>query len=332
MWMLILVLSLSMVLAACSGTGSQADDEEGTPAEEEQSEEERDWPRQLSMATGGTGGTYFPLGGEMANIITDLTGVTTTAQVTNASVENMNFLSKGEVDLAFTQSDIAEYAAQGMLMFEGHPIDNIRAIGTLYPETIQIVTRADSGIESVEDLRGKTVSVGAPGSGTMANAEQILEVHGMTFQDLKAQNLAFDESVEGIQDGYIDAAFITAGTPTGAVTSLAAMTDIRIIPIAGDKIQALIEKYPYYAEDTIPAAAYNLPEDIKTVAVKSMLVVREDLDTQLVYEIAKAIFDNVEKLTHSKAQYISAEGALQGLSMELHPGAARYFEEKGLDP
>ncbi|WP_456275733.1 TAXI family TRAP transporter solute-binding subunit [Bacillus sp. AK128] len=302
----ILMVGLSMILSACGGK------------------------QLVSVVTGGTGGTYYPLGGAMADIITDNTDVEATAQSSGASAENMQTLADNEADIAFVQTDIASYASEGTLMFEGNAITNVQAIGTLYPETIQIVTLADSGINSIEDLAGKTVSVGAPGSGTYANAEQILEIHGMTVDDLNAQNLAFDESTEGIQDGNIDAAFITSGTPTGSVEALSAIKGVKLIPIEEDKIEELIAKYPYYAKDVVPTGTYGLESEVTTVAVLAMLAVTSELDEDTVYEITKAIFENTDKITHAKGELITAESALDGLGIELHPGAEKYFEEKGL--
>ncbi|HWO96773.1 MAG TPA: TAXI family TRAP transporter solute-binding subunit [Bacillus sp. (in: firmicutes)] len=313
----LLMLCLMMILAACGG-GETATNGSGGGK------------KQLSIVTGGTGGTYYPLGGAMADILSDNTDASVTAQASGASAENMQTLSTGDADIAFTQTDIASYASEGKMMFDGKPITNIKAIGTLYPETIQIVALKESGIQSVEDLKGKTVSVGAPGSGTYANAEQILEIHGMKIGDIKAQNLSFDESTEGIQDGTIDAAFITAGTPTGAVESLSATKEVSIIPIADDKIQALIDKYPYYVKDVVPSGTYKLPSDVNTVAVQAMLAVTEDLDEELVYSITKAIFENTDKITHAKGQLIKAENAVEGAGIPFHPGAEKYFKEKGL--
>ncbi|MDQ0243857.1 TRAP transporter TAXI family solute receptor [Bacillus fengqiuensis] len=313
----VLMLCLMMILAACGG-GETATNGSGGGK------------KQLSIVTGGTGGTYYPLGGAMADILSDNTDASVTAQASGASAENMQTLSTGDADIAFTQTDIASYASEGKMMFDRKPITNIKAIGTLYPETIQIVALKESGIQSVEDLKGKTVSVGAPGSGTYANAEQILEIHGMKVEDVKAQNLSFDESTEGIQDGTIDAAFITAGTPTGAVESLSATKEVSIIPIADDKIQALIDKYPYYVKDVVPSGTYKLPSDVHTVAVQAMLAVTEDLDEELVYNITKAIFENTDKITHAKGQLIKAENAVEGAGIPFHPGAEKYFKEKGL--
>lgn len=320
----VMILSLTMIIAACGG----GNNEDNTGAEGENGDGGK---QNLSLLTGGTGGTYYPLGGQIGKIITDNTDANITPQTSGASAENMETLRAGEAEIAFTQTDIAAYALEGKEMFEGDPIDNIQAIGSLYPETVQLVTTANSGIKSVEDLKGKSVSIGAPGSGVFINAMQILEIHGLTSDDIKAQNLSFDESTDGIQSGNIDAAFVTAGAPTGAVEALSAQNDVVIIPLADDKIQSLIEKYPYYAEDTVPSGTYKIESDVKTVAVKAMLVVSKDLDENLVYEMTKALYENTKNITHAKGEFITPETALEGLgNMELHPGAAKYFEEKGI--
>ncbi|WP_368298346.1 TAXI family TRAP transporter solute-binding subunit [Cytobacillus firmus] len=315
-----LLLALTMVLAACGGGKDEGggDGEGGA-----------DKPKFMSIVTGGTGGTYYPLGGSFAEIISDATGIDTNAEVSGASAENMNTLKDGNAEIAFSQTDIASYAQEGKLMFEGAAVDNVSAIGTLYPETIQIVTTAKSGIKSVEDLKGKKVSIGAPGSGTAANAEQILEVNGIKLDDIKKQDLSFDESTAGIQDGTIDAAFVTAGTPTGAVEGLSATEDVVIVPIEQDKIDALIEKYPYYVKDEVPSGTYKLAEAVPTVAVQAMLVVSNDLSEDVVYDVTKAIFENLDKVTHAKGKMIKAENAVKGTGIELHPGAKKYFDEKG---
>jgi uncharacterized protein len=318
-----LLLALSVILAACGGNSNEGGSDNGGEGGSEK-------PKFLSIVTGGTGGTYFPLGGAFADIISDETGIQANAETSGASAENMNTLKDGNAEIAFSQTDIASYAKDGKLMFEGAAVDNVSAIGTLYPETIQIVTTAKSGIKSVEDLKGKKVSVGAPGSGTNPNAEQILEVHGMTFDDIDKQDLSFDESTAGIQDGTIDAAFVTAGTPTGAVEGLSATEDVVIVPIEQDKIDALIEKYPYYIQDEVPSGTYGLADAVATVAVQAMLVVSNDLSEDTVYDITKAIFENTDKITHAKGELITAESALNGVGIEVHPGAQKYFDEKGV--
>lgn len=312
----VVVLALLLVfgiLAACSNGGA---------------------PSSLSIATGGTSGTYYPLGGGMAQIFTKNV-VNTTAEVTGASVENMQLLKSSDVDLAFTQSDIADYASKGTLMFaEGGAIDNINAVASLYNETIQIIVAASSDIRSVEDLKGKKVSIGAPGSGTEANALQILEIHGMGEADLgQVQRLNFGDSSSYIQDGTLDAAFVTAGTPTSAVSELAATVGARVVNIADDKIDALIAKYPYYAAQTIEGGTYTgFDETVKTVAVKAQLVVRKDLDEDTVYKLTKSLFENLDSLVavHQKASEIKLQSALEGVSLTIHPGAKKYFDEAGV--
>lgn len=319
---MVILLTLSMILAAC-GNKQEVEEKPGSGAEEDNSEF-------ISILTGGTGGTYYPLGGSFAEIIKDATGIDTNAETSGASAENMTTLKNGDAEIAFSQTDIASYAVDGKLMFENNKVDNVQAIATLYPETIQIVTTKDSGIASVEDLKGKKVSVGAPGSGTVANAEQILEVHGMTFDDIEKQDLSFDESTQGIQDGTIDAAFVTAGTPTGAVESLGATEDVVIVPIEQDKIDSLIEKYPFYVKEEIPTGTYGLESAVTTVAVQAMLVAGSDLSEDVVYDVTKAIFENLDKVTHAKGKLIKVENALNGVGIEVHPGAQKYFDEKGV--
>lgn len=316
-----MLLAVSLVLAACGGEEKKGSND---------GEDKGDKKVLLNLVTGGTGGTYYPLGGSFADIITKNTNGETTAQTSGASAENMEAIKSGDADIAFTQTDIASYATEGKLMFDGKPITNVKAIASLYPETIQIVTTAKSGIKTVKDLKGKSVSVGAPGSGTYANAEQILEVYGLTMKDIKAQNLSFDESTGGIQDGTIDAAFITAGTPTGAVESLAATTDVVVVPLDADKITELISKYPYYAEEEIPADTYGIKDAVQTVAVQAMLVVSDELEEDLVYDITKAIYENLDKVTHAKGKLIKVENALNGVGIDVHPGAKKYLDEKGV--
>lgn len=311
-------LAGSVFLAGCGDdTATETEGEGGEAAD----------PEFLSILTGGTTGTYYPLGGAMATIIENETGLDTTAEVSQASAANMTALADGAAQIAFVQTDTAFYAAEGSNMFEGEVIDTVSAIGALYPETIQLVTTANSGIASFDDLAGKSISVGAPGSGTYINAEQLLEIHGMTMEDIDAQNLDFGESQESLQAGQIDAAFITAGTPTGAVESLGATADVVIVPVDKAKADELIEKYPYYAHDTVPSGIYGLTEEVPTVSVLAMLVVQNELSEDLVYNITKSIYENTDQIQHAKAELIKAETALEGVGIDIHPGAQKYFDE-----
>ncbi|MFJ3390435.1 TAXI family TRAP transporter solute-binding subunit [Lysinibacillus sp. NPDC086135] len=312
-----------LILAACgsdSGTGSK-DSNKGESASS-------DKPKFLNLLTGGTQGTYYALGGTFADFISKETGIKTTAEVSQASAANMTALQDGKGEIAFVQSDIAYYATEGKFMFEGKKIDSIAALGALYPETVQLVTTEASGIKSYADLKGKKVSVGAPGSGTYANAEQLLEIHGLTMDDIKAQNLDFGESTDGLQSGQIDAAFITAGTPTGAVEALNATTKVNIIGMDAGKADELIAKYPYYAKDTVKAGTYGIANDTETVSVLAMLAVKKDLPEDVVYSMTKAIYDNSGKISHAKGEFIKAKTGLDGISIDVHPGAQKYFNER----
>ncbi|HLR22225.1 MAG TPA: TAXI family TRAP transporter solute-binding subunit [Pseudogracilibacillus sp.] len=325
----LLMLMLSVVLVACGGGNDTDNNADGN---NNNGDAEADAPDFLSFLTGGTSGTYYPLGGAIATIISDETGIQTDAVSSNASADNIEALRDGEAEIAFTQTDVASNAVEGINSFDGDPVDNVLGLGALYPETIQIVTTDKSGIESVEDMEGKKVSVGAPGSGTYVNAEQILEVHGLSMDDIDAQNLDFGESTGGIQDGNIDAAFITAGTPTGAVEELQASADVSIVPVEKDKADELIEEYPYYAEDTVEEGTYDIEEDVDTVAVLAMIVVTDDIPEDTVYDITKAIYENTDDIAHDKADAISKDSALDGLGdLELHPGAEKYYEEEGIE-
>ncbi|GIN97838.1 C4-dicarboxylate ABC transporter substrate-binding protein [Siminovitchia terrae] len=318
------MLVLTLVLAACGGGNDKGKDKVG------EGEKGKDYGvKVIRIATGGTGGTYYPLGGDFANFIKKATGIETNAITSSASTENMELIKKGKAEIAFTQMDIATYAIEGTKMFK-EKVDNIEGMGVLYPEAIQLVTTEKSGIHSVADLKGKNVSVGESESGTLANAEQILEMYGMSLDDVKASDLSFDDSMAGMQDGTIDAAFITATTPTGAVEGLAATDKVTIVPIDHDKIAALIKKYPYYSKETIKKGTYDAKNDIHTVAVQAMLVVNSDLSDDLVYEMTKAIYENTDKIGHEKGKQISAKHALDRMTIELHPGAKKYFDEKGI--
>jgi len=308
------VLAL-FVLAACGSDSSSGKGEK---------------PKFLSILTGGTTGTYYPLGGMFAQLIEKETGIKTSAEASQASAANMTGLKEDKAEIAFVQTDIAYYATNGELMFEGDKIDMISALGALYPETVQLVTTAKSGIKTFDDLKGKKVSVGAPGSGTYANAEQLLEIHGLSMDDIKPQNLDFGESQESIQSGLIDAAFITAGTPTAAVETLNATTEVVIVPVEDAKADELIKKYPYYAKEVVPAGTYGLKDDVPTVSVGAMLVVKNDLSEDVVYEMTKAIYEGAGSLTHPKGKFIKAETGLDGIGIPVHPGAKKYFDEKGV--
>lgn len=282
----------------------------------------------LSLVTGGQQGTYYALGGSFAEFISEETGIKTTAEVSNASSANVTALQDGNAEIAFTQSDIAYYAKNGEQMFKDKEVKDLMAVGGLYPETIQLVTTKDSGIKSFADLKGKKVSVGAPGSGTLANAQQLLEIHGLTLDDIDAENLDFGESTDGLSSGQIDAAFLTSGYPTAAVEALNATNKVVIVPVEAAKAEELIEKYPYYTKDVITKGTYGLTEDVPAVSVLAMIVVKKDLPEDIVYGITKAIYSNTDKISHARGANIKIEKALDGVGIEVHKGAKKFFDEQ----
>ena len=313
--LLLAIISLFiLVLAAC-----------GTDSGNSGSSEDYDY---LSLVTGGSQGTYYALGGSFAEFISEETGIKTTAEVSNASSANVTALQEGNAEIAFVQSDIAFYAKNGEQMFKDKAVKDLVAIGALYPETIQLVTTKDSGIKSFEDLKGKKVSVGAPGSGTLANAQQLLEIHGLSLDDIKAQNLDFGESTDGLSSGQIDAAFITSGYPTSAVEALNATNDVVIVPVEAAKAEELIEKYPYYAKDVITKGTYGLTEDVPAVSVLAMIVVKKELPEDIAYGITKAIYSNTSKISHARGASITIDKALDGIGIEVHKGAQKFFDEQ----
>jgi len=323
---LVLVLVLGIMLVGCA------------PKEEPKQEEKKEAAAEkifLNIATGGTAGTYFPLGGAMAEIWNkNIPGMNATAESTGASVANINMLRDGKVEVIFVQNDVAYYAANGTEIFEGTnnggKYAGLRGLNTLYPETVQIITFANKGIDTITDLKGKKVAVGAAGSGTEANARQILEAAGLTYDDITEQYLSFAEAAQNLKDGNIDAAFITAGHPTAAVQDIAAQNEVKVVSIPSDLADKLIEKYPFYTKITIPAGTYTkFDADAETVAVMAMLAVDEKLDTELAYNLLKTMYANTDRLkaSHANGALIKKETGKNGMSLDLHPGAEKFFNE-----
>ncbi len=285
----------------------------------------------LNIATGGTAGTYYPIGGAMAEILNNnIEGMNASAQSTGATVANINMLQEGSVDLAIVQNDIAYYAANGIEMFDGKKIDNLRGIASLYPETCQIITLDATGIKSIAELKGKRVAVGAMGSGAEANARQILEAYGITYDDIDEQFLSFSEAANALKDGNVDAAFLTAGYPTAAVQDIASQNPIRVLPVEADKADALIAKYPFYTKVVIPAGTYaGFEEDVPAISVMAMLVCTDKIDEQMGYDITKALFSNLDRIkaAHAVGKFITKESVMEGMPITMNAGAEKYFKE-----
>lgn len=285
----------------------------------------------LSIATGGTSGTYYPIGGAIAKVLNEnIAGMNASAQSTGASVTNTRLIYNKEVELAILQNDIASYAVNGEKQFADNQVNNMTGIASLYPEIIQIVVRSDAGISSIADLKGKKVAVGAPGSGVEANASQILDFFGLSYDDIDEDYLSFGEAASRLKDRQIDAAFLTAGIPTAAVMDVAATQDITLLNFSDDDIASLNAEYPFLTGVTVPAGTYNgLDNDVQTVALKAILVAESGLSEDTVYQITKAIFENRDTLiaAHDRAKDIKLETALDGMTVKLHPGAQKYYDE-----
>ena len=285
------------------------------------------------FATGGTSGTYYSFGGSIAGIWNaNIKGMNITAQATGASVENLRILNRHEADLAFVQNDVMEYAYNGTDLFEGEVLTNFSAMLTLYPEIVHIAATKSSGIKTIDDMKGKRVSVGDVGSGTEFNVKQILEVYGLTLDDINKSNLSFKESSDGLQNGTLDACFIVAGIPNAALQELSISSDIVLISLDDEHLNKILSKYKYYTEALIPANTYNkVDTETKTIAVKSAITVHNNIPEDVVYNLMKTLFDKKEDLAlaHSKGEELNIENAFEGVSILFHTGALKYFKEVG---
>lgn len=290
----------------------------------------------FGIATGGTGGTYYPLGGMLAQILSNNTEIdgkklSATAETGNASVANAGLLGRGAIESAFVAADVLDAAYNGKNQFEGKAQKNLRALGALYPETVQLVTAAE--IKKFEDLKGRSVSSGSPGSGQWQLLGDLLAAHGMSRDDIKEDYSSFSQSAEKLKDGNLDASLITAGSPTASIVELTNGHSVNIIPLMGKAVAKLQETQPYYASTTLPGGTYKgIDQDVKTLAVRAVWATHADLSEDIAYAVTKALYENVDTLAkvHVKGKEISLDSALQSVSIPLHPGSERYFREKGI--
>lgn len=287
----------------------------------------------MMFGTGGSAGTYYSYGGVIAQYITNYAGVRVTAVSSGGSKANIQSIQDGDFQLGFTQSDVMAYAWEGTKAFEKDGgTQDFRVLGGLYAETVQLITM-DENITSVEDLRGKSVSIGEAGSGVYFNAIDVLSAAGITLDDIKPQYQSFEASKEALKDGMIQAAFIVAGAPTTAITELATTNGVHIINIDGEFRDKILEACPYYSPYQIPADTYpGQTEAIETITVKATVIVSAYLDDETVYNITAAIFDNAEDIAieNAKGRELSIENATEGMAAPFHPGAARYYAEHGI--
>ena len=286
----------------------------------------------LNIGTGGTAGTYYPIGGAIAEVLNkEIPGMSANAQSTGASVANVNMLGDGTIDLATVQNDIAYYAANGTEMFVDKKVNGLKGIAALYPETCQFVTLRSSGIKSLAELKGRRVAVGAVGSGVEANVRQILAAYGVSYDDIDAKFLSFAEGASALKDGNVDVAVLTAGYPTASVQDIAAQHPVRLLPVEDKVADDLIAQYPFYTKTVIPAGTYvGFDEAIPSVSVMAMLVAGPTVNEELGYTVTKAIFSNLDRLrtAHPVARQITRETVQTGMSLPMNAGAEKFFNEK----
>ena len=287
----------------------------------------------MTMGTGGTAGTYYAFGGVLGQYIKNKAGIEVNVVSTDGSKANIESIDSGDYQLGTVQSDVMAYAWAGSRSFESNgAINSFRVVGGLYAEAVQLITM-DPNVKSVADLAGKSVSIGAPGSGTYFNAMDVLGAAGLTEADIKPQYQSFADSTDALKDGKIDAAFIVAGAPTAAITELCTTNDAYLVPIDGAVADKLMADCPFYTSYSIPAGTYKGQDaDVSTVTVKATLIVSASASDDDVYNLTKAIFDNVDAIAaeNGKGKELSVDNATSGMSAPFHAGAAKYYAEKGV--
>jgi len=289
--------------------------------------------QQLSIATAGTGGIYYPLGGGLAEVVNKhVDGFAATAEVTGGSVENMGLIATGDADLAIALGDTVHQARTGTGRFEGQQLEMISGLSSLYLNLVQIATLADSGITSLSGLKGKRVSVGAPGSGTEVNAKAILAANGISYDDIKEQRLNFNETADALANGDIDVGFWSVGAPTSAILNLATTQSIRMIELSEQEIAATHAADPIFARATLPGGTYTgIESDVTVLGIPNVLTTSADMPNDLAYALTRALYEHLDELSiiHPASRQISVEFTLETMPVPLHPGAARYYEEIG---
>lgn len=288
------------------------------------------------IGTGGTAGTYYPVGGMIANAVSQPGKIIATAQASNGSLANVNAVASGSMEAGFSQSDVASWAYTGTGVFEGKgKVADLRAIANLYPESIHVVVKKGSGIKSVADLKGKRVALDEPGSGTLINARMVLAAYGVKESDIKPEYIKPNQAGDKLKDGSLDAFFFVGGAPAGAISELASSgTGIELLPLAGPQADSLMKSSPWFAVDNIAANTYKDVPAVQTLAVGAQLVTSAKIDTNTVYEITKAMYSDAAQKAlqagHAKGKFITKENAVKGVGIPFHPGAEKFYKEAGL--
>ena len=323
------------LLASCGGGGKNTGTAGSTGTA--QTDTTKIEPQDLVMGTGSTGGTYFALGGAMANAINNKLAdlqITITAQSTGASVENMNLINAGEMDLGIAMNNVAADAHAGIGAFNA-PVTNVRAIGVVYNEVYQIVANAKTGAKNIEDLKGLKIAVGPAGSGTVGLSEKIFAAAGMDInKDIQPQSDSFGDAATKMQDGHIDAACNVLAVPASAIVEMTTSMELSYINISDDILATIQADAPYFVRKIIPAGTYpDQKEDCETITCKAVLYCSADLDDETVYQITKAFYESGDEIAaaHATGKEVQLEGCLDGVTTPIHPGAARYYEEMGME-
>lgn len=331
---LALALLLGLTMVACGGTTAAPAAPAAAPAAAAPAAEAPAASGEkvnLVLATGGTSGTYYAVGGVLQTVLgpkLELSNIT--VESTGASVANVNMITDGEAQIAILQSDVISYAHNGTNAFDGEVEDNALWVAGIYNETVQIL--AKPGINTVSDLKGKTVCVGDVGSGTEINAWQVLSAAGLSKDDVNAVNGSFQDGVDQLKDGKIDAAFTVAGAPTTAIVEYATTNELNLVSLSDKELADIQAEYPFLIQDNLPAGTYQgQDKEITCVAIQATLVASQDLSEDVVYEIVKGMFDNKADLTagHAKFDFLTPESASNN-TVPMHPGAEKYYKEIGV--
>lgn len=290
--------------------------------------------KRLTLATGGTSGVYFPLGGAIGQVLSNKSdgAFSVTAQATGASGENMRLVEGGDVDIAIVQNDVADAAFNGNAPFKSK-LGDVRAIARLYPEYLHVVAGKDSGIKSIEDFKGKKISVGARGSGNEINCRQIFDFYGLNYKNLEPIFLPYGETADQFKDRNLDGFVFTIGTPNPAIQDITTTQDVVFVPLEGTKTDEVVAKFPFLVKDTIPAKTYKGQENaVPTLSVQAILVANKDMPDDVAYKLTKTLFENIEDVAkaHNKGAEIAIEKATDGITIPLHPGAEKYLKEKNI--
>ena len=329
---LLLAMAMTLSLAACTTSEPEKAPEADPAPSVETVKGGKDGGTSLNFTTGGDQGTYYGFGGVVAGKVGEATSTKVTAITSGGSKANIEAMAAGDAQLGFVQTDVGAYAYEGTRLFDAK-VDNFSTVANLYMEQVQIVT-LDESIKTVADLAGKNVSVGASGSSVYFNAVDVLGAYGLDVEkDINPTYQSFGDSVEALQDGKIDAAFVVAGAPTTAVTSLATTKQVYLVSLDQEHIDALIAESPYYSPNTIAADVYGTPADVTTVAVGAVVIARDDVSAEDVYNFMFGTFENLESITaaHAKGAELSLEFAASYGAVPYHPGAVEYYKEKGIE-